>query len=141
MGIVESRPTTTRIGGVTGKGFTPGVSGNPGGRPKGLSRRVRELVGEDGEAIAEYMLSVMEDEHARTADRIEAGKWLANRGFGTAPLVIDARVNPEQLLQDYLSKLSLEDLQTIRAILKKYSPDVVELAESGDAQAALPAAH
>ena len=58
MSIVESRPATTRIGGVTGKGFTPGVSGNPGGRPKGLSRRVRELVGENGEAIAEYMLSV-----------------------------------------------------------------------------------
>jgi hypothetical protein len=31
----------------------PGVSGNPGGCPKGLSRRVRELVGDDGEAIAE----------------------------------------------------------------------------------------
>ena len=137
MSIVESRSTTTRIGGVTGKGFAPGVSGNPGGRPKGLSRRVRELVGDDGEVIAEYMLSVMEDERARTADRIEAGKWLANRGFGTAPLVIEAGVTPEHLLQDYFSRLSLEDLLKMKAILKKYSPDS---AEFGDAQAALPAA-
>jgi hypothetical protein len=47
---------------------------------------VRELVGEDGEAIAAYMLSVMNDDRSRTADRIEAGKWLADRGFGKAPL-------------------------------------------------------
>ena len=130
MSIVESRRGTTRIGGVTGKGFTPGVSGNPGGRPKGLSRRVRELGGEDGEAIANYMLSVMNDERARTADRIEAGKWLANRGFGTAPLVIEAGVTPEQLLQDYFSKFSLEDLEAMRTILRKYSPIARELAES-----------
>ena len=113
MSIVESRRGTTRIGGVTGKGFTPGVSGNPGGRPKGLSRRVRELGGEDGEAIAKYMLSVMNDERARTADRIEAGKWLANRGFGTAPLVIEAGVTPEQsvagLLQQVLARGSASD--------------------------------
>ena len=82
---------------------------------------MRELVGEDGEVIAEYMLSVMNDERARTADRIEAGKWLANRGFGTAPLVIEAAMNPEQLLQEYLSKFSLEDLQKMKAILSKYS--------------------
>jgi hypothetical protein len=98
MSVVQSRPKTTQRGGVTGKGFTPGVSGNPGGRPKGLSRRVRELVGEDGGAIAEYMLSVMENERARTADRIEAAKWLADRGFGRATIVVDAGVTPEQLL-------------------------------------------
>ena len=129
MSIVESRRETTRIGGVTGKGFTPGVSGNPGGRPKGLSRRVRELVGDDGHEIADFMLSVMNDKHARTTDRIEAGKWLANRGFGTAPLVIDAGMSPEHVLQDFLSKLSFEDLRTMRAILKKCSSDSAELAE------------
>lgn len=132
MSIVQSRPESTRIGGVTGKGFTPGVSGNPGGRPRGLSRRVRELVGEDGGAIAEYMLSVMEDDHARNADRIEAGKWLADRGFGKAPLVIETGVSAEQLLQDYFKKLSLEDLHTMQAILRKYSSDPEAVAASGD---------
>ena len=91
-----------------------------------------ELVGDDGGLIAEYMLSVMSDQRARTADRIEAGKWLANRGFGTAPLVIDAGVTPEQLLQDYFRKLSLEDLETMSAILEKYSPAASELAESDE---------
>ena len=126
MSIVQSRPETTRVGGVTGKGFAPGVSGNPGGRPKGLSRRVRELVGEDGRAIAEYMSSVMEDDRARTADRIDAGEWLADRGFGKAPLVVTAGVTAEHLLQDYFRKLSLEDLEAMQAILEKYSSDVIE---------------
>lgn len=82
MSIVQSRPETTRIGGATGKGFAPGFSGNPGGRPKGLGRCVRELVGEDGGGIADFMLEVMNNERARTADRIEAAKWLTDRGFG-----------------------------------------------------------
>jgi hypothetical protein len=43
--------TATTLGGVTGRGFTPGVSVSPGGRPKGLARRVRELVGDNGEKL------------------------------------------------------------------------------------------
>ena len=32
---VENNETTTKqLGGITGKGFMPGQSGNPGGRPK-----------------------------------------------------------------------------------------------------------
>jgi len=48
----------------------PGQSGNPGGRPKCLSRRVRELVGDDGHAVAEYMFAVLSNEKERTADRM-----------------------------------------------------------------------
>jgi hypothetical protein len=36
----------------------PGQSGNPGGRPRGLARRVRELVGDDGELILQFMVDV-----------------------------------------------------------------------------------
>jgi hypothetical protein len=100
---------------------------------------VRELVGEGGGVIAEYMLSVMENDRARTADRIEAGKWLADRGFGKAPLVIDTGVTPLQLLEDYFSKLSLEDLQTMKAILLKYRTDNDEI--SARSQIALGAPH
>jgi hypothetical protein len=43
------RPLTAtgkQRGGVTGKGFLPGRSGNPGGRSKGLAYSVRNLVAE-----------------------------------------------------------------------------------------------
>ena len=84
MTAVENTSETTRLGGVTGAGFLPGHSGNPGGRPRGLARRVRELVGDNGELILEFMVDVLGDETARTADRLQAAKWLADRGFGKA---------------------------------------------------------
>ena len=42
------------LGGITGKGFMPGVSGNPGGRPKGtmknyLGRKFMEMSDEEKE--------------------------------------------------------------------------------------------
>jgi hypothetical protein len=33
---------------IVGRPFPKGRSGNPGGRPKGLAKYVRELVGDDG---------------------------------------------------------------------------------------------
>jgi hypothetical protein len=54
--------------------FAPGSSGNPGGRPRGLARAVRELVGENGEAIVQFWLDLMHDETARAADRLEASR-------------------------------------------------------------------
>jgi len=82
--------TAPQFGGVTGKGFVPGQSGNPGGRPKGLSRYVRELVGDDGRRIADYMVSVLEDEGERTETRMQAAQWLADRGFGKAAQPVEA---------------------------------------------------
>ena len=34
MDNVENNEKTTKLGGITGKGFMPGQSGNPGGRPR-----------------------------------------------------------------------------------------------------------
>jgi hypothetical protein len=107
----------------------PGQSGNPGGRPKGLARRVRELVGEDGALIAEFMLGVLTNEKERTAYRIEAAKWLGDRGFGRAVQALDIDVYPHSL---DISHMATDDLKTIAAVARKYSPDAAELAESGE---------
>ena len=80
---------------VVGRPFLPGVSGNPGGRPKGLARYVRELVGDDGRLVADFMLAVLEDERERTEVRMEAGRWLADRGFGRSHVPVEVR-QPEQ---------------------------------------------
>jgi hypothetical protein len=64
--------------------FQPGRSGNPGGRPKGLTRTARELIGDDGRAIIEFWISVMTDLSVRTSDRLEASRLLAERGWGKA---------------------------------------------------------
>ena len=37
----------------------------------------------------EKLLSVMGDERARTRDRLEAGKWLADRAFGRSVQALD----------------------------------------------------
>ena len=116
MSLVESRPATTQRGGVTGRGFQPGQSGNPGGRPKGLTKRVRELVGDNGEAIAEYMFTVLRDETQRTADRVEAAKWLADRGFGRAVQALDIDVKQPPAIE--VSNLSTDDLNALIEIFE-----------------------
>ena len=45
---VANNTETTKLGGITGKGFMPGVSGNPSGRPKDtlkafIARELREM--------------------------------------------------------------------------------------------------
>ena len=70
--------------------FPPGVSGNPGGRQRGLQRRVRELVGDDGDKIAVFLADVFNDEKQKMTDRLEAARLLLDRGWGKAPISIEA---------------------------------------------------
>ena len=69
-----------------GKPFT---DGNPisrlGGRPKGLARQIREMVGDDPTRIADVLFDILEDPTARNADRIAAAREIMDRGWGKAP--------------------------------------------------------
>ena len=75
--------------------FLPGNNANPGGRPKGLSRQTRDLVGEDGEPLVRLWLEIALDPSQKTSDRLEASRLLADRGWGKAlaSVEIDSRVH------------------------------------------------
>jgi Family of unknown function (DUF5681) len=71
--------------------FRKGQSGNPGGRPKGLARITRELLGDDGETAVRFLVSVMDGGPLpdgaipSVSERITAAKLLIERGWGRAP--------------------------------------------------------
>lgn len=89
-----------RLGGVTGKGFKPGQSGNPKGsargRAKGFASAVRAVAGEDGlklaKAAALIAFGKAKDVNAFFGEpvkrdakaRMQAITFLADRGFGKA---------------------------------------------------------
>jgi hypothetical protein len=116
-----------------GRPFPKGVSGNSGGRPKGLVRRIREQT-RDGEELVDYMLSVFRDKNGSRRDRIAAATWLSDCGFGkptqtTATVEAPAEaLSPlmarvDELLMARLDELSDDEL----AAMEEMNPD--ELAE------------
>jgi L-rhamnose isomerase len=82
MSSVQNKGRST--GGITGRGFRPGRSGNPSARPQSLAKATRAVVGEDGMKLAEFWVSIMQDETRRDSDRLEASRLLADRGWGKA---------------------------------------------------------
>jgi Family of unknown function (DUF5681) len=113
MSTVQNNGRTT--GGVTGKGFMPGQSGNPRGRPKGLAKATREQVGEDGMPLVELWWDIARDETRRDRDRLEATKLLADRGWGKA-----AAYEPQE---------DPFDLEEMEAAAEEFRRRVIRLAE------------
>ena len=99
--------------------FSRGVSGNPGGRPKGLAKATRELVGEDGAALAQLWWDIARDETRRDSDRLEASRLLADRGWGKA-------ANFEPLEGDPL------DLAALEGAAEEFRAKILRLADSSE---------
>jgi hypothetical protein len=74
----QSKPKTRNGAGH----YLPGVSGNPGGRPKGVERQVKDLVGEQGEKVLLLLWQIAQSSDQTTRDRISACEILLERGFG-----------------------------------------------------------
>jgi hypothetical protein len=107
---VNSLQSGETAGASRGRPFPRGVSGNPGGRPKSLSRSTRELVGEDGMKLAELWWSIARDRSQKTSDRLEASRLLADRGWGKAadfkPIEDDDPLGLDEAREKLLGRLA-----------------------------------
>ena len=122
MSRVQNNGRST--GGITGRGFRPGQSGNPGGRPKGqaeLSTAARKLVGEDGEALVHLWWDIARDETRRDADRLRASELLADRGWGKAAVYQEQEGDPL-------------DLAELEAAAESFRRSILRLAENPDSE-------
>jgi hypothetical protein len=102
---------------VVGRPFEKGQSGNPGGRPKGLAARVRDVT-DDGKEIVELM---------------QVAEWLADRGWGRAVQEVrDAPAMTHPLLPDMeeLMAMSREELERMTAELRPHVPVLTPGADS-----------
>ena len=65
--------------------FAKGVTGNPGGRPKGLASSIRERTG-NGEDLADKVLHILRHPKGKGIEaqrlQLDCIQWLADRGFG-----------------------------------------------------------
>lgn len=72
-------------GGITGKGWVKGQSGNPGGRPKGIAAKAREHT----DRCIDVLVEALAEDDVKT--RIAAARELLDRGHGK-PLTMTADV-------------------------------------------------
>ena len=86
---VLQRVEHKRRGGITGRGFVPGKSGNPSGRPRtrglvsALLAKVQE-VGSDGRTIEQQLVDVLVQEALRGRHRLAAVATIFDRLEGRA---------------------------------------------------------
>lgn len=103
--------------------FTKGQSGNPGGRPKGFGNYIREKT-QDGKEIVDFFLSVFRGEEIahkkpKLPDRVNAGTWLADRGFGKPAQTVELSGPDGEPIKTDLSNLSTDDLIVLRELAAK----------------------
>lgn len=127
--VASNRKAT---GGITGKGFMPGQSGNPAGRPKddpelveAFRARTPQALATLDKVMADYASNAVTDKGdplVPSAAAVKAAEVTLNRGWGSAPAVIrlDANVKAE-LQHDIKAEVvqSPERMRTIIAVLKR----------------------
>lgn len=78
------KATQKQRGGVTGKGFLPGQSGNPGGRSPGEKTLLRRLYGADGEKLYARLEQLRTDRRTSAKLKVAIDRFLIERLHGRA---------------------------------------------------------
>jgi hypothetical protein len=119
--MAENNARTGKRRGI-GRPFPPGVSGNPGGRPRGFVAAIREQT-RDGEELVDFMLRVLRGQlpDVRLRDRLDAATWLTDRAFGRPRQIEppDEKPQGESAPRLNLRDLTDEELETLAALLAK----------------------
>jgi hypothetical protein len=79
--------------------FKPGVSGNPGGRPKVVGE-LRSLAREHTKAALEALVEIVGSKKAPPAARVAAANAILDRGYGRPETKIDATLEQSNLAAD-----------------------------------------
>ena len=99
---LKQRGQPRQLGGITGRGFLPGRSGNVNGKPKtntGLVNAIRAKVAElapDGRTIAQHIAAMLIDESLRGKHRVAAAALILDRREGRAALQLNVNNITEQ---------------------------------------------
>jgi hypothetical protein len=104
--------------------FLPGVTGNPGGRPKGIAAIARAHT----DKAVDVLVNAMDDEDPRV--RVVAAKEILDRGYGKAPV----------FTADLTNKLDDLDDAALDAALSAIG-DALRVAGSADGGAGPQTAH
>ena len=111
-------------GGLRTTSFRPGVSGNPGGRPKRPRTIEARRIEADAKALArslapeamQTLANIMSDPKAPPAARISATMALLDRAFGKPGQAVEISRKPD------LSRLTDEQLETLLEIYSSALP-------------------
>lgn len=129
---VEQRGQPKQLGGITGRGFLPGQSGNPSGRPRtrglvsALRARVAEI-GPDGRTLEEQLVGVLVQEALRGRQRLAAVEAIFDR--------LEGRSTQQIQVADVTRELREKTDAELRFHLEHDRwPEVNELPESDNTQ-------
>ena len=79
--------------------WKPGISGNPGGRPKVL-HDVKQLAKEASKDAIDTLIKVMKNDQAPVAARVTAAQAILDRAWGKPSQTIEANINVFDRMSD-----------------------------------------